>query len=418
MKNSLLGFLIPFLFSPLLHSQEFEASLQLRPRLEYRNGFKTLLDGQQEAITFISQRSRLQLGFKNEALSLQFSLQNVRTWGDVTPVTTFDKNGVAVFEAYAQYRVNDRVFVRLGRQILSYDNQRILGALDWAQQGQSHDAMLINIDPAANHKFQLVGALNEDGEDLFSNPYLVNTYKNLQLAHYNIKMGASAVSFMFLNTGYEFNLDAATRKTQYIQTFGSYYSINTGSWFGDLGVYGQTGERAGKDVNAFYAGGNLNYRLNGTWAIGAGAEYFSGTKISEGEGSNRSFSPLFGTNHGFNGHMDYFYAGNHFNSVGLKDLYGKLSFRINQAELHVMPHVFYSGVSIIDTEGNENSYLGTEIDIFGSHKIRKDLTASLGYSQMFGSKTLEILKGGDATRTQNWAWVMISFHPQLFSVSK
>lgn len=366
----------------------------------------------------MSQRSRIQLGFNNEALSLRFSLQNVRTWGDVSPVTTFDKNGVAVFEAYAQYRVNDRVFVRLGRQILSYDNQRILGGLDWAQQGQSHDAMLINIDPAANHKFQLVGALNEDGEDLFSNPYLVNTYKNLQLAHYNIKMGTSAVSFMFLNTGYEFNIDAATRKTQYIQTFGSYYSINSGSWFGDLGVYGQTGERAGKDVKAFYAGGNMNYRLNGTWAIGAGAEYFSGTKISEGEGSNRSFSPLFGTNHGFNGTMDYFYVGNHFNSVGLKDLYGKLSFRINQAELHVMPHLFYSGVSIVDTEGNEDSYLGTEIDIFGSHKIRKDLTASLGYSQMFGSKTLEILKSGDASRTQNWAWVMITFHPQLFSVSK
>ncbi|QED37371.1 hypothetical protein FK178_06400 [Antarcticibacterium arcticum] len=418
MKNSLIGFLFFFLFSSLLHSQEFEATLQLRPRLEYRNGFKTLLDSEQEAITFISQRSRVQLDFNNEALSLRFSLQNVRTWGDVSPVTTFDKNGVAVFEAYAQYLVNDKVFLRFGRQILSYDNQRILGALDWAQQGQSHDAMLINIDPAVNHKLQLVGALNEDGEDLFRNPYLVNTYKNLQLAHYNIKMGASAVSFLFLNTGYEFDLDAATRKTQYIQTFGSYYSFNSGSWFGDLAGYGQTGERTGKAVKAYYTGGNLNYRLNGTWAIGAGAEYFTGTKISEGEGSHRSFSPLFGTNHGFNGQMDYFYVGNHFNSVGLKDLYGKLSFRIKVAEIHLMPHVFYSAVPIPDPEGNGNSYLGTEIDIFGSHKIRKDLTASLGYSQMFGSNTLELLKGGDASRIQNWAWVMISFHPQVFSISK
>jgi hypothetical protein len=31
---------------------------------------------------------------------------------------------------------------RIGRQTLSYDNQRIMGAITWIQQGQSHDAAL------------------------------------------------------------------------------------------------------------------------------------------------------------------------------------------------------------------------------------------------------------------------------------
>ena len=418
MKNPLPGILIFLLFSPFIYSQEFDAQLQLRPRFEYRNGFKTLLEREQEATAFVSQRSRLQLNFSNEAISLRFSLQNVRTWGDVTPVTTFDKNGVTAFEAYAQYKVNEHLFVRLGRQILSYDNQRILGGLDWAQQGQSHDALLINLKLSHNGEIQLGFALNEDGEDLFSNPYLVNTYKNMQLARYNIKREQSSFSFLFLNTGYEYEAAPTTRKIAYSQTFGSYYSFNPGNWFGDLSAYGQTGERAGIDLKAYYFGGNVNYRFTPNWTVGVGAEYLSGTRPSENTEVNRSFSPLFGTNHGFNGHMDYFYAGNHFNSVGLKDLYGKISFRIKDAEISVVPHVFYSAVAPEVAGAQEDSYLGTEIDLFGSHKIRKDLTASLGYSQMFASGSMETIKGGDADRTQNWAWVMISFHPQLFSINK
>lgn len=140
MKNPIPGLLIFLLFTPFTYSQEFDANLQLRPRLEYRNGYKTLLERDQEAITFVSQRSRLHLNYSNEIISLRFSLQNVRTWGDVPPITNLDKNGVAVFEASAQYKVNENLFIRLERQVFSYDNQRILGGLDWAQQGQSHDA--------------------------------------------------------------------------------------------------------------------------------------------------------------------------------------------------------------------------------------------------------------------------------------
>ena len=130
MKSPIPGILLFLLFSPFFYGQEFDAQLQLRPRFEYRNGFKTLLEKEQEATALVSQRSRFQLNFSNEAISLRLSLQNVRTWGDVTPTTTFDKNGVTAFEAYAQYRVNDNLYIRLGRQILSYDNQRIFGGLD------------------------------------------------------------------------------------------------------------------------------------------------------------------------------------------------------------------------------------------------------------------------------------------------
>src|SRR5215831_5009303 len=117
------------------YAQEFNADLQFRPRYEYRNGYKAPLKFGEMPTSFISQRSRLIMGFKQEKLTTKLSLQNVRTWGDVSTTAIADKNGVALFEAWAQYDFNNRWSTRIGRQVISYDNQRIMGEIDWLQQG-------------------------------------------------------------------------------------------------------------------------------------------------------------------------------------------------------------------------------------------------------------------------------------------
>lgn len=134
-------------FSAAMQAQEFDANLQLRPRFEYRNGYKTLLPEGQEGTSQISQRSRLNLNFKQDDLIVKLTFQNIRTWGDVPTTTTADKNGVAIFEAWAQYNFTEKWSARVGRQVLSYDNQRIMGEIDWLQQGQSHDAVLVTFRP-------------------------------------------------------------------------------------------------------------------------------------------------------------------------------------------------------------------------------------------------------------------------------
>ncbi|MFB3306811.1 hypothetical protein, partial [Pseudomonas sp. AMR01] len=151
------------------------------------------------------------------------------------------------------------------------------------------------------------------------------------------------------------------------------------------------------------------------WIVGAGGEYLSGTDRESLTGENFSFTPLFGTNHGFNGLMDYFYVGNHQNDVGLLDLYGKLSWKSSKTEFTIVPHFFSSAAEVGE---NYNNYLGTEIDLVGVYKIRKDFSIGVGYSQMFGTVSLEVLKGGDKDSTQNWAWVMLNFSPKLFSFTR
>src|SRR5690606_29507219 len=138
-------------------------------------------------------------------------------------------------------------------------------------------------------------------------------------------------------------------------------------------AYGQTGSRNEWNLSAWYAGLNLNYNFSATWNAGIGGEYLSGTDMGDTSGDLFSFTPLFGTNHAFNGHMDYFYTGNHLNTVGLLDLYGRISYITPRFEFSIMPHVFSSAANIYDNSGRLQDYLGTEIDLSAGYKVRNDL---------------------------------------------
>jgi hypothetical protein len=62
--------------------------------------------------------------------------------------------------------------------------------------------------------------------------------------------------------------------------------------------------------------------------------------------------------------------------------------------------------------------LGTEIDLFFSFKLTKGVSFKGGYSQMFASETMEAVKGGSGSETNNWAYAMILFKPTLFEHKK
>lgn len=401
-----------------IYAQELDANLQLRPRYEYRNGFKSLMANGEKATSFVSQRSRLNFNYKQEKLKAKLTFQNIRTWGDVATTAQVDKNGIALFEAWAQYELNSKWSARLGRQVISYDNQRIFGEIDWAQQGQSHDAAVITFHPA-NHQLDLGFALNANAENLLEpkTPYTTN-YKAMQYAWYHTRFSKLNLSLVVLNTGYEFEKTIGNLEIDYKQTFGTYLSLKEKKWDTNFGAYGQIGKSADKKVNAWYAGVFLGYTVTNTFKAGLGYEYLSGKNQNDGSSDIKSFSPIFGTNHGFNGFMDYFYVGNHQNSVGLQDAYLKLNYTSNKWQFIVMPHVFNAPNTVLDASNTKmDSYLGTEIDFTASYNIQKDIVASAGYSQMFGSGTLERLKNGiDAANTNNWLWVMVSFSPRIFSL--
>lgn len=414
-------------------SQEFDANLQLRPRYEYRNGIKTLLKDGELPTSIISQRSRLNLNFKQEKIKAKLTLQNVRIWGDVTTTATSDKNGVAIFEGWASYNLDSIWSVKVGRQVISYDNQRIFGEIDWAQQGQSHDAAILTFQ-TKKHQLDLGFAMNTNSDiqvepaATIANAYTTN-YKAMEYAWYHTQFNKIGASVLFANVGYQYLNVSNDLKTDYNQTFGTYLTYKTDKWDTNLGVYGQTGKKIRNTVvanvitasnvdnlYAYYVGANVGYAFTKSFKAALGYEFLSGQDQGSASSDYKSFSPIFGTNHGFNGYMDYFYVGNHQNSVGLHDGYAKLTYTKNKLQFNLMPHLFSAPNVVKDALGKDMThYLGTEIDFTTVITLQKDVVVTAGYSQMLATSTLERLKGGNNGYTQNWAWLMVNINPRIFT---
>ena len=114
--------------------------------------------------------------------------------------------------------------------------------------------------------------------------------------------------------------------------------------------------------------------------------------------------------------MDYFYVGNDHGNVGLLDIFFKAGVPINK-KLKAIAHVhqFYAPAKVLNAAGEEqNSGLGTEIDLVLNLNLSSNTNIKMGYSQMFATSTMEVLKGGDKSQTNNWAWLMLTFKPTLF----
>ncbi|MEZ5084002.1 MAG: hypothetical protein R2750_11220 [Bacteroidales bacterium] len=178
-----------------------------------------------------------------------------------------------------------------------------------------------------------------------------------------------------------------------------------------------------RDVSAMYFAADAAFAISEKFSVGAGFEYLSGNSMKDPDKKDQAFKPLYGTNHKFNGWMDYFYVGSFMNSVGLIDIYVPLSFKKDKFSAALIPHYFMAAndIYLIDMAGigkDYNASLGTEIDLELGYKVAKNATVKVGYSQMFATESMQVLKGGNYENTNNWAWVMIDFKPTFFKSGK
>ncbi|WP_276482920.1 alginate export family protein [Paraflavitalea pollutisoli] len=131
---------------------------QLRMRTEVRNGLGNLTPTGSKAAAFTSQRTRLNIGYKWDKVSFGLSIQDIRVWGqDASSISPADGNRLMLHEGWAditlankadssiRFRLVDQLSVKIGRQELSYDDVRLIGNLDWLQQGRRHDMVLVKL---------------------------------------------------------------------------------------------------------------------------------------------------------------------------------------------------------------------------------------------------------------------------------
>jgi hypothetical protein len=399
-------------------AQQFDLSAEIRPRYENKHGVKSLLTTDADGSNFISQRTRLNFGFKNEKLKAYVSFQNVRVWGDVGTLSS-DDEATALHQAWAEAIMSKKVSLKLGRQEIVYDDHRIFGSVGWAQQARSHDAFLFKYTPNEKSRLDIGLALNADSQSGIDNLYSdAAGYKSFQYAWYHGDFNKFGLSFLLLNTGIEY-LDTDNEQTvDYVQTIGPRLTYKHGKFNANGAFYFQTGKSEASDVNALYYSANLGYKISDAFSAGLGYEYLSGKDQNDTDAEIKSFAPLFGTNHKFNGWMDYFYVGNHAESVGLTDISATLSYKKDKFSAKLIPHIFSAAADIYDGSEKMDNNLGTEIDLVFGYKIASDIMLNAGYSKMFATDSMEALKGGDKDENNSWAWLMFTFKPKLFSSVK
>lgn len=415
MKKSYFVLFLIWLFTTQVSAQ-FKVDAEIRPRFEYRHGFGTLFPNNADPSAFVSQRTRLNTAYENDYLRFYVSVQDVRVWGDVPQLNKTDNNGLGLFQAWGEILFSKETSLRLGRQAVDLDDQRIFGSVAWAQQARSHDMALFRYQKN-NHSLQLGAAYNQDGESNTGNLLTVqNTYKTLQYGWYHRNWDRLAASFLFLNNGQQYTdtINADNNTTRFSQTLGTHLKSSNQKlgWWANL--YYQFGNDVNSNgISAYLIALEGSYKINPKFSVLLGGEVLSGNDGgAPSDGKNKAFAPLYGTNHKFNGLMDYFYVGNHANNVGLIDLYLGANISLGEkSSLYARIHNFSTAADLV---GTDKKQLGVEADFVYTYKFKKDIILNAGYSQLFAAEGMEVLKNNFDENANYWGWVMLTIKPTLY----
>ena len=441
--------LLQLTFSSSLQAQ-FNISWQLRNRAEFRSGQGAPLPEDASPAFFISQRTGLQASYNTQRLKFGLALRDVRVWGQdvstINKISTQQNNGVMLHEAWAELLLSDSsarqhaLSLKIGRQELAYDDQRLIGNLDWLQQGRRHDAALLKYE---QQSWTLHGgfAFNQNKEAASgtiynSEPpgnYAASTnggamYKSMEFLYAGKKLKNGSASFLFFADQFnKYNYDSVNNMDAKQFQKGAWTRMTTGAYFTNrffdmlninAGLYYQFGKNAmGQQLNAWMSNVYAQYSINKKIAIGAGMDHTSGGTSGT---TSHAFDPLYGTPHKFWGLMDYFYAGSGFGNGGLTDYYLKSKWKIADRYLLTADlHQFFSDNKIADPlhPGSSNNNLGQELDVVAVFNWSKDITLEGGYSHFFTTSLLSSPAVKNISNPQsgaNWAYIMINIKPEYF----
>ena len=346
----------------------------------------------------------------------------MRTWGSTSQLNISD-DFFSVHQAWGEYAISDKLSLKVGRQELVYDNHRIFGNVGWAQQARSHDLALLKYNKIGLFQLHFGFAYNQDKEQLTGNFYTTpKNYKTMQFLWIRKEMDHMGGSFLLLNNGVQYVNSVGVSSVQFSQTLGTYMNFDLGSFKLNVSGYYQMGkDPSGKGLSATYLAAEIVKPLDWGLAPAFGVELLSGTDgndLSDPNARNHSFTPLYGTNHKFNGFMDYFYVGNHNNNVGLRDIYLSSTYKHGKLTPMAALHYFMSAAKVpdpINTNNTLKNFLGVELDLVLGIAMGDHAGLKIGYSQMFARETMEAIKGGDRKVLNNWAWVMLSFTPEFLN---
>ena len=115
----------------------FTLSAQLLTRGEYVQG--AVADTSETYAAYVLARTRVYLHYQQPHLEVQIVPQHVGVWG------TSGGGSFNLREAWAKGDIKG-FFAKLGRQSLSYDDERVIGLDEWSMTGVYHDALKLGYE--------------------------------------------------------------------------------------------------------------------------------------------------------------------------------------------------------------------------------------------------------------------------------
>ncbi|MEY2949848.1 MAG: alginate export family protein [Saprospiraceae bacterium] len=278
--------------------------IEYRPRTELRYGYRKLPTVNAQPAFFTSHRARLNLGYESEKINFFLSVQDIRLWGEEA---TRDRLGeLQLFEFYVMPQLNDHWSMKIGRQRLSFDDERFFAQNDWRQASGKHDGINI-IYRSPSIQFDWFTAFNQSTMGNFGTNYQpgFEGYKFL-MAHlmtWDINSKSTLTSTIFAD-GYQGT--TPVQKTFVKSTIGLKFKQAMGSKTSfAASLFSQNGKLpSGQKIRAWFYDIELLQPISPNYQLRAGLQYFSGGNSPTDDFSN-SFLAQYGAFHKFNGRMDY-----------------------------------------------------------------------------------------------------------------
>ena len=402
----------------------FNLDAQLMTRGELRaGGFKADSLDSERVSHFALGRYRIIADYQRSWLNVRLTPQYTGVWGQGSA-------GVVLYEGWAKMQSKKGLFVKIGRQELTYDDGRILGNDDWTMTAPTHDVLKLGYD-GESHKVHLLAAYNQNAENIDNGIIYysggLQPYKTMQTLwyHYDTPKKSFGISLLGMNIGMQ-NTDQEHPITYYQQLVGTYMSFRPKHWSLEGAFYYQMGkEEHGMNIDAFMASAKLNVKPSENYNLFAGYDYLSGDKYFNvppdgGIGlvfhdKARGFNAIFGSHHEFYGAMDFFYLSNYVGGFtpGLQNLYFGGNIKpVNGLSINAAYH-YYAIATDLDYVNTKT--LGHSVELASSYAFNKAVSVSAGYTFMKGSETMELLNKVSEKRQLHWAWLMMTITPKLFT---
>jgi hypothetical protein len=355
-------------------------------------------------------RSRFSVGVApTDELQAFFQFQDSRVWGE--EFHTVLDGSADNFDLHQGYiRIKD-VFdapldVKLGRQIVDYGYQRLVGGVEWSYIGRTFDGAILKVHGedwwVDGFAFQLVDSLYPgDYGDLF----FWGGYANYK-PHEN---HTTQIFAMWQRRQPASVLNRGTVGWYLNGNFGPVMYRSDAAWqFGNITPSRRQGDPV-SDVEAWMFTlqlGWLPVDVDIKPELYLAADVLSGDEDPD-DGKFKVFDTLYGTNHRFYGFMDYFVTIplNTFGG-GLVDTWGRFKLTpLERTPMMLDVHYFRSQKDVLLTDDTKSNVFGTEIDFTLRHNYTDNLTFFFGASWFAPGEIFKDKRGPDDS-TWFYAWTI------------